>query len=100
MLTKIAARNRFFQEFWKVQNIIIQNWVHRRPFRQHLAGIFGNFKLLAFQCHGLKWMVFFFGVGDPCKKREIIAQNVFIIVFSLKLFLIIVGQDLLLDLLS
>ena len=27
------------------------NWVHRRPFRQNLAGIFGNFKLLAFHCH-------------------------------------------------
>ena len=35
------------------------NWVHRRPFRQSLAGIFGNFKLLAFPCHR-----FFYG-PDP-----------------------------------
>ena len=29
----------------------LPNRVHRRPFRQSLAGIFGNFKLLAFHCH-------------------------------------------------
>ena len=35
----------------KVQRTNLQNWAHRRPLWQTLAGIFGNFKLLAFQCH-------------------------------------------------
>ena len=51
MLAKITARNRFFPEFWKVSKNNSSNWVHRRPFRQSLAGIFGNFKLLALDCH-------------------------------------------------
>ena len=38
----------------KFQKQILPNWVHRRPFRQSLAGIFGNFKLLAFHCHRSK----------------------------------------------
>ena len=31
-----------------------ESWVHRRLFRQSLAGIFGNFKLSAFHCHRSK----------------------------------------------
>ena len=40
-----------FQNSGKVQKVLLPNWVHRRPFRQSLAGIFGNFELLAFHCH-------------------------------------------------
>ena len=40
----------FFQGGMKVSKNNFTNWVHRRPFRQSLAGIFGNFKLLAFHC--------------------------------------------------
>ena len=52
MLVKIAARNHFFPEFWKISKT--KSTTHRRPFRQSLAGIFGNFKILAFQCHRSK----------------------------------------------
>ena len=51
ILAEIAARNRFFPEFWKVSKKNLPNWVHRRPFRQSLAGIVGNFILLAFHFH-------------------------------------------------
>ena len=40
----------FFRNSGKFQEIILPNWVHRRPFRQSLAGIFGNCKPLAFHC--------------------------------------------------
>ena len=36
------------------QKTVLPNWVHRRPFRQSLAGIFGNFKLSAFHCYRYK----------------------------------------------
>ena len=32
----------------KISTKNLPDWVHRRPFRQTLAGIFGNFKLLVF----------------------------------------------------
>ena len=51
LLTKIAAINRFFPQFWNVSKQNLQNCAHRRPFRQSLAEIFANFKLLAFHCH-------------------------------------------------
>ena len=41
----------FSRNFGKFHKTILPNWVHRRPFRRSLAGIFGNFKLLAFHCH-------------------------------------------------
>ena len=41
------------------QRIVLPNWVHRRKFRQSLAGILGNFKLLAFLCHRSKALGFF-----------------------------------------
>ena len=41
----------FFRNSGKFQKTIVPNWVHRRSFRQSLAGIFGNFKVLAFHCH-------------------------------------------------
>ena len=44
-LAKIAAKNRFCPEFWKVPKIKSKNWAHKRPSRQGLAGRFGDFKL-------------------------------------------------------
>ena len=44
----------FFRNSGILQNITLPNWFHRRLFRQNLAGIFGNFKLLAFHCHRSK----------------------------------------------
>ena len=41
----------FSRNFGKLEKKILPNWVHRPPFRQSLAGIFGNFKLLVFHCH-------------------------------------------------
>ena len=41
----------FFRNSGKFQKIILPHWVHRRPFRQSLAGIFRDFELLAFHCH-------------------------------------------------
>ena len=38
----------FLRNSVKFQKIILPNWVHRRPFRQSLAGILGSFELLAF----------------------------------------------------
>ena len=38
----------FFRNSGKFQKQILQNWAHRRLSRQSLAGIFRNFKLLAF----------------------------------------------------
>ena len=43
MLAKIAARNRFYPEFGKVNKKKLSR-VHRRPFRQSLAGVFRNLK--------------------------------------------------------
>ena len=41
----------FSRNSGKFRKQILPNWIHRRPFRQSLAEIFGNFKLLAFHCH-------------------------------------------------
>ena len=41
----------FLRKSGKINKTNLPNWAHRRPFRQRLAGIFGNFKLLAFHCH-------------------------------------------------
>ena len=43
-----------FRNSGKFQKIILQSWAHRRPFRQNLAGTFGNFKRLAFHYHRSK----------------------------------------------
>ena len=53
----------FFRDSDKFQKIILQNWAHRRPFRQSLAGVFRNLKLLAFHCHRSS-RVRFLGVGN------------------------------------
>ena len=59
MLAKITARIRFFGNSGKFKNKNLLNWVHRQPFRQRLAGIFGNSKLLAFHCHRSKVVYIF-----------------------------------------
>ena len=42
MLAKIAVRNRFFLENWKVPHTKSTKLGHKRPSRQSLAGMFGN----------------------------------------------------------
>ena len=40
-----SPRENLFPENWKVEKTLVQNWTHRQPSRQSLAGIFGNFEV-------------------------------------------------------